>query len=208
MLGALLVATGCKSTNVPSGIGWKSLSATQVLGIAILDSTKGLDLDDTAGKTVVVRSKGFEKDEVGSYFRLVIEELIYEAGGVVRSDGELVAEVHVHLSGIEQIERFFIPIFDTTRLVSRINGELVIRDRSGTLISRQSLSGAAMYKETAILLVFTTPGAYFVERGNVWEELKSNAWITDELYWEFQRWLKAEPKNQGGQRVPLSGDTD
>ena len=77
---------GCRISSQPTGGGYPSVIATNVLRLAMLKAYGKADLSVTSGRTVSVFSTGFDKDERGAYLRLLTRNSVISQGGRIADE--------------------------------------------------------------------------------------------------------------------------
>ncbi len=185
--GILIVLGGCRISSQPTGGGYPSVIATNVLRLAMLKAYGKADLSVTSGRTVSVFSTGFDKDERGAYLRLLTRNSVISQGGrIVDEDPQLTVEIIVDVAGIDVSDFIVPPFWISTQTDARLAVDLVVRGSDGQVLHEQRLRGDAKYDEPKLLMFISLPPRYFVRYGDNWRRIRdpfiSSSELTDGLH--------------------------
>lgn len=197
LLLGLGLGQGCTTTSRPSGSGYKSVVATNVLRVAMADAVSQVDLSSAVGKTVTYNTIGFDEDEVGDYLGMLLRDSLYVHGAEFRPDARLRFELQVHAAGVDAQSFFLVPIFDTERTLGEVRADLVVWE-DAKQVDRQSIRTRSKYSETTILGFFTTPGVYYHQVEGKWVATEVGDWFVSDLVGGPARRVQ-KPKEGSGQ---------
>ena len=170
----LLIAIGsggCTFTNLPAGGDYKSAVSQNSIRLALSEAFREIKFSDFQGKTVSFTTIGFDGDQsdVREYLRYMTSMILVNHGvQVVSKDADITLDLIVQTCGIDASETFILPIWRSKDLTAMVDIKLIARSKDGTLISKSSLKGIAMYQEAVWLLVIASPGVYQVDRNGTW----------------------------------------
>ena len=164
-------AVGCTFSNLPAGGDYKSAISQNSIRLAITEAFREIKFADLKGKSVSFTTIGFDEDQpdVRELLRYMVSMVLTNHGvQVVSKDADITLDLVVQTCGIDASETFILPIWRSKDLTAMVDINLIARSKDGTLVSKSSLKGIAMYQEAVWLLVIASPGVYQVDRDGTW----------------------------------------
>ena len=162
---------GCTFSNLPAGGDYKSAISQNSIRLAITEAFREIKFTDLKGKSVSFTTIGFDEDQpdVRELLRYMVSMVLTNHGvQVVSKDADITLDLVVQTCGIDASETFILPIWRSKDLTAMVDINLIARSKDGTLVSKSSLKGIAMYQEAVWLLVIASPGVYQVDRDGTW----------------------------------------
>ena len=176
----VLGSGGCTFTSLPQGGNYKSAVSQNSMRLAINEAFREVDLSELHGKSVSFTTIGFDEDQpdVREFLRYMARMVLDNHGlQVVAKDAEITIDLVVQTCGIDSSSTFILPIWRSEDLTAVVDINLIARSRDGTLVSKSSLKGTAMYQQAVWLLVIASPGVYQVDRDGTW--LRTSGALSD-----------------------------
>ena len=173
---------GCTFSNLPAGGDYKSAISQNSIRLAITEAFREIKFTDLKGKSVSFTTIGFDEDQpdVRELLRYMVSMVLTNHGvQVVSKDADITLDLVVQTCGIDASETFILPIWRSKDLTAMVDINLIARSKDGTLVSKSSLKGIAMYQEAVWLLIIASPGVYQVDRNGTW--LRTSGALSD---WE------------------------
>ena len=164
-------SVGCTFSNLPAGGDYKSAISQNSIRLAITEAFREIKFADLKGKSVSFTTIGFDEDQpdVRELLRYMVSMVLTNHGvQVVSKDADITLDLVVQTCGIDASETFILPIWRSKDLTAMVDINLIARSKDGTLVSKSSLKGIAMYQEAVWLLVIASPGVYQVDRDGTW----------------------------------------
>lgn len=162
---------GCTFSNLPAGGDYKSAISQNSIRLAITEAFREIKFSDFQGKTASFTTIGFDGDQsdVREFLRYMTSMVLVNHGvQVVTKDADITLDLVVQTCGIDASETLILPIWRSKDLTAMVDINLIARSKEGTLISKSSLKGIAMYQEAVWLLIIASPGVYQVDRNGTW----------------------------------------
>ena len=167
----VLGSGGCTFTNLPAGGDYKSAISQNSLRLAINEAFREIECSELQGKTVSFTTIGFDEDQsdVREFLRYTTRMVLTNHGvQVVSKDADITLDLVVQTCGIDASATFILPIWRSEDVTAMVDINMIARSQDGTLVSKSSLKGVAMYQEAVWLLIIASPGVYQVDRNGTW----------------------------------------
>ena len=164
-------SVGCTFSNLPAGGDYKSAISQNSIRLAITEAFREIKFADLKGKSVSFTTIGFDEDQpdVRELLRYMVSMVLTNHGvQVVSKDADITLDLVVQTCGIDASATFILPIWRSEDVTAMVDINMIARSQDGTLVSKSSLKGVAMYQEAVWLLIIASPGVYQVDRNGTW----------------------------------------